>query len=81
VRQPRPVCSLAFFTLIPTVQSHPANPSRRHFIRTFGALLAGTVALLGCTHSICAYQPNIIFSMADDLGYGDLGCYGLALRS
>ena len=23
-----------------------------------------------------ARQPNLIWIMADDLGYGDLGCYG-----
>lgn len=29
-----------------------------------------------CTEAMAAPAPNIIFILADDLGYGDLGCYG-----
>jgi len=40
-------------------------------------LVLATGFLTGCTSPEKADQkPNIIFIMADDLGYGDLGCFG-----
>ena len=39
-------------------------------------LLLSLVLLLG---SFAQAKPNLIFIMADDLGYGDLGCFGQKL--
>ena len=47
---------------------------RRTFLRD--AATGSLGLLLSCSRSPALRPPNIIYIMADDLGYGELGCYG-----
>ena len=51
---------------------------RRDFIKTTGIALA-SIALPVTGAKAASKKPNIIYILADDLGYGELGCYGQKL--
>ena len=52
--------------------------NRRVFIVAVGLCVA-CFAIHGCVRDLqtsAAKKPNVLFILADDLGYGDLSCYG-----
>ncbi|MFC2124346.1 arylsulfatase [Bacteroidota bacterium] len=52
--------------------------SHRNFNMTVRILFIATISILiaSCKERVTEKKPNIIYIMADDLGIGDLGCYG-----
>jgi arylsulfatase A len=57
------------------------SPTRRQILRDIGIAVTSTCVSTAQTSRSSDKPPNVIFILCDDLGYGDLECYGSRIKT